>query len=65
MPNGMTGRDLAEQLASLHPEMKVLYMSGYTNEIIAQHGVLREEVNFLEKPFTISSLTHQVRQALS
>jgi PAS domain S-box-containing protein len=61
---GMSGHELAEQLTSRQPEARVLYMSGYTSDIIAGRGVLAEGVQLLEKPFTSLSLTRHVRQAL-
>ncbi|MBC7251681.1 MAG: response regulator [Anaerolineae bacterium] len=64
MPGGMSGRDLAERLASRQPQMKVLYMSGYTDEAIVRHGILEPDVIFLQKPFTPAELTHKVREAL-
>ena len=60
----MSGRDLAEQLTPLRPEMKVLYMSGYTDEAIVHHGVLEEGTPFIGKPFSITALTRKLREIL-
>ena len=60
----MHGRELAEQLRVSRPEMRVLYMSGYTDEAIGQHGVLAPGVVFLPKPFTIEDLTQRVSEVL-
>ncbi|MGD9949715.1 MAG: transporter substrate-binding domain-containing protein [Desulfobulbus sp.] len=61
----MNGRDLARQLLSLYPDLKRLFMSGYTADVIAHHGVLDEGVHFLQKPFTLESLIVKVREALN
>ncbi|MBI4486089.1 MAG: response regulator [Acidobacteria bacterium] len=61
---GMNGRELAEQLAQTRPGMKVLYMSGYTSDIIVRHGVLEAEMPFLTKPFTAATLLRKVRDVL-
>lgn len=60
----MNGRDLALRIQALEPGIKCLFMSGYTREVIAQHGVLDKGLNFLQKPFTLSELAQQVRQVL-
>jgi YesN/AraC family two-component response regulator len=61
---GMNGRQLADQLKHLHPKMKVLYMSGYTDNAVFHHGVLEERVNYIQKPFTIDGLLKKMREVL-
>jgi DNA-binding NtrC family response regulator len=61
---GINGRVLAERLAPLHPAMKVVYMSGYTDSFIAGHGVLEEGIHLLHKPFTEEALMRKVRELL-
>lgn len=63
MPD-MNGRQLARAIADSHPRARVLYVSGYTANVIAHHGVLDEGIEFLEKPFTRRGLLSRVRQIL-
>jgi PAS domain S-box-containing protein len=60
---GMTGRELAEQVAQIRPAMRVLLMSGYTDEI-SRAGFLRPGLHFIEKPFTSRSLALKIREVL-
>ncbi len=61
---GMNGRELAKQIRDIHPRMKTLYMSGYTANVIAHHGVLDEGINFIQKPFSRHDLSIRVREIL-
>ncbi len=61
---GMNGRDLANRLLELYPDIKVLFMSGYTADVIANRGVLDDGLNFIQKPFTRKALAVKVRNAL-
>ncbi len=63
MPD-MNGRELASMAMARQPDLKVLYMSGYTDNVIARHGVLEEGVAFIQKPFTIHTLADKVREIL-
>jgi DNA-binding NtrC family response regulator len=64
MPGGMSGHEVAEQLSKDRPNLKVLYISAYADDEIADHGVLGPGINFLPKPFNVAELTGKVRQAL-
>ena len=60
----MGGPELYERLQPWHPEMKVLFMSGYTDNAVSQQGLLDPGVAFLEKPFSPKTLAQKVRQVL-
>jgi two-component system cell cycle sensor histidine kinase/response regulator CckA len=61
---GMDGRELANRLMSVHPETKVLYMSGYTDNAITHHGILEKGMHYIPKPFTVEGLLNKVREVL-
>jgi len=60
----MNGRDLAKNIISSYSQIKRLFMSGYTADVIAHHGVLDEGVHFIQKPFSLPNMAAKVRQAL-
>jgi DNA-binding NtrC family response regulator len=61
---GMNGRMLYEKVKSIMPGIRVIYMSGYTRDIISRHGVLDEGLTFLQKPFAVPVLLDKVREVL-
>lgn len=61
---GMSGRELVDRIHWLHPEVKVVFVSGYTDNVILRHGIAEGEVDFLEKPFTADHLARKVREVL-
>jgi CheY-like chemotaxis protein len=61
---GMSGRDLAEQLHGMLPELRVVYMSGYTDDAIVRHGILASGIAYLQKPFTGEGLARKIREVL-
>ena len=64
MPDGMSGRQLAERLKADNPELKVLYSSGYSTDLLGKDLALKEGINFLQKPYPPSKLLQTVRNAL-
>jgi CheY-like chemotaxis protein len=60
----MNGKELQKSVKTLLPEVKVLYMSGYSSDLIAERGVLEEGVNFIEKPFSTAALGRRIREIL-
>jgi CheY-like chemotaxis protein len=61
---GMNGRELAQRISSQRPDIKVLYMSGYTENAIGHNGTLEEGISLLQKPFTLPALKAKVREVL-
>lgn len=62
---GISGRELAERVVKIRPEMKVLYMSGYTDQAVVQHGMLESGSVLLQKPFTMGALAAKLREILA
>ena len=60
----MDGKELFEQVSAICPDVKALYMSGYTDDVIAPHGVLEAGVQFIQKPFSVKFLAQKVREVL-
>jgi two-component system, cell cycle sensor histidine kinase and response regulator CckA len=60
----ISGKEVAEQLKKIHPETKVLFMSGYTDEAIVHHGIVDSGIAFIQKPFSENALTRKVRDVL-
>ena len=61
---GMNGRELAQRISEIRPNVKVLYMSGYTENVIGHNGTLDAGVRLLQKPFTLRDLKSKVREVL-
>jgi two-component system cell cycle sensor histidine kinase/response regulator CckA len=61
---GASGPELTDRLIKLRPDLKVVYMSGYTDEVILHHGVLNPGIAFLHKPFTSEALGQKLRDVL-
>jgi CheY-like chemotaxis protein len=60
----VSGKEVAEQLKKIHPETKVLFMSGYTDEAIVHHGIVDSNIAFIQKPFSEQALAHKIREVL-
>jgi FixJ family two-component response regulator len=61
---GVSGKALADQLTEINPDLKVLFMSGYTGNIVVHHGELEVGIAFLQKPLSPAALARKVRQVL-
>ncbi|MCX7822069.1 MAG: PAS domain S-box protein [Syntrophobacterales bacterium] len=62
---GMSGKELAKRIQHIHPEVKIIYMSGYTDNVIAHHGILEQDVVFLQKPFTVKELQNKIKEVMT
>jgi PAS domain S-box-containing protein len=60
----MNGKDLARRIVSIRPDIKCLYMSGYTSNVIAHHGILDKDVRFIAKPFSLRDLANHLRDTI-
>jgi len=64
MMPGLSGRELARRVTERSPKTRVLYMSGYTDNVIADGGMLEPGIAFLQKPFTPAALAQKIREVL-
>ena len=62
---GMDGRLLAERITGALPDIRVLFVSGYTEDVVVSHGVLNAGIEFLAKPYSVDQLARRVREVLS
>ncbi len=62
---GMSGRELADIILKTHPDIQVCFMSGYTDDAISHHGILDQDLHFIQKPFLPSKLTAKIREILN
>jgi two-component system cell cycle sensor histidine kinase/response regulator CckA len=60
----MNGKQLFERISNAYPDVRVLYMSGYTDNVIAHHGVMEAGIHFIQKPFSVRALVAKVQEAL-
>jgi two-component system, cell cycle sensor histidine kinase and response regulator CckA len=61
---GINGKELKDRIAAIRPGIRTLFMSGYTADVIAHHGVIEEDVRYLQKPFSVKTLAAKVREVL-
>jgi len=64
VPGLLSSKEMIDRIVAVRPEIKVIYMSGYTDDVIAHHGVLDPGIQFVQKPFSPSALALKVRQVL-
>ena len=61
---GMNGREVADAVTALNPQIRCLFMSGYTADVLAPHGVLDDQVHLIDKPFTLQTISKKIREVL-
>ena len=61
---GQNGRDLANELRGIRPDLRIIFISGYPENVVTRHGIQEGGMSYLPKPFSLQSLTRKVRQAL-
>ena len=61
---GISGKELAEKIKKERPEIKVIFMSGYTENIMSKHGVFKQGVNYISKPIIPGALAQKIRKVL-
>jgi len=62
---GISGRELAERVSQIRPGIKIIYMSGYTDQAVVHHGILQNDAVLLQKPFTLMTLAGKLREMLA
>jgi len=62
---GISGRELSERVKAIRPEIRVLFMSGYTDQAVVHHGILESDAVLLQKPFTVAALAAKLRDILN
>jgi YesN/AraC family two-component response regulator len=62
---GLNGRELAEKISTISPGIRIVYLSGYSNTVIAEHGILPQGIVLVEKPFELRKLAESLEQMLS
>ena len=61
---GMSGTELYTRIKKINPDIKILYMSGYNEEIVDQHNILKDQNSFIQKPFTLTELQKKIQTVL-
>ncbi|MDW8002733.1 MAG: MEDS domain-containing protein [Deltaproteobacteria bacterium] len=61
----ISGVEMAREMRTKYPEVKVLFMSGYTNDVVLRHGISKEEIDYIQKPFQLEELARKVKEVLA